>query len=94
MFDPEHLTSKEEEAIDGFCRASGKSRETTVNMLASVAGVIGEGRRAGAGLAKEVEAARKRVDKWSKAARKAMKVHGQGKRKRGKRNPYSRRQYQ
>ena len=88
IFDPEHLTDEEEEAIAGFCRASGTSRETTINMLARVARVAMEGSRAHARLAKEFEVTCKLADKWSKAARKALKARGQGKRKRGLRNPY------
>ncbi len=82
IFDPEHLTNEEEEAIDGFCRAAGTSRETIINMLAELARAGREGNRAGVRFAKEFEAARKQVDKCSKAARKALKAQ------RKRRNPY------
>ncbi len=75
VFDPEHLTNEEDEAIDGFCRASGESRETIVDMLAELARVGRAGSRARANLVKTLA---------------ALKAHRQlhGKRKRGFRDPY------
>ncbi len=92
IFDPEHLTSEEAEAIDGFCRVSGTSRETIINMLAELTRAGRDGSRAAASLAKEIEVVFKRVDKCSKAARKALKAHG--KRNRGLYNPYENKPWQ